>query len=618
MIFYDVTAYGAGPEKTAPENGAAIQAAIDAAYAAGGGTVCIPGGRYNSSNIQLKSGVTLHLECGTVLAASTVWHDYVFTHERCSAVEMTGIFYGAPYMAGFLWAENAENIAITGAGIIDGQGAGYTYFPGKDDPEQRRPTLVLLIRCRNIHITDVHLKDPSFYDLHVIKCRRVWVRGVSVDSRDTECGDGLDFDGSEEVHISDCHINSGDDAIGIKATDPDYPCRFFTITNCYLSTIWAGVRIGPESTASHEDMVISNCVFENCGDGLKIQDCSCGTLQRIRISNCVMHDVRRPIFMTVNSYRLSMFDPSIRPKLGGVRDIEIDGIIAEQSRSGEDYSRPCCVISGTMADRIENVTLRNMRIRFAGGIQNWADRTDVPEYIDYSFLYADIFSINGRFPASGLFLRHIRGLKIENCDFEIMQPDVRPMVFAADVDADLDRIQMSGEYGGELVSAESNIRLERCRFCSAALDGELLEKYENAKKISEQTDALFVAWSAALDESEKMPVLKQLPESEWEKDGAVWRIRFRAEQAKLAVFTMYGNMQLFVNGKAAGICRLDDLYGNQIKWPCDLRTLAVSGENTMEIHWDDPDKKTGIDSKLPFAEFRPRAAGFTAPVIING
>ena len=617
--------YGAAVGKSAIENKAAIQMAIDAAFDAGGDIVQVPAGTFVTGNLRLKSNVVLRLEQGAVLMGSSDYRDYDFTSTPVGWSSMVAV-NGTDIeknMIGFLWAENAENIGIEGSGIVDGQGGNHIYFPHPDDPFKRRPMLVLFINCKNIRISDITMRNPAMFNLLAVMSKRIWVKGVFVDSLETENGDGLDFDGCEDVMISDCLLEAGDDAISLKCTHPGWACRNYTITNCILRSVWAGFRMGTESSADMTEIVLSNCVFENCNDGLKIQDCAGGVYDNVRISNCVMRNVHRPIYMTANSYRLCRYDPSIRPKLGGIRNIVIDGLTAYMSHGGEDYQRNCFVVTGTTKDVLRDITFRDVKVYFdGGGTEALAERTDIQEYLDYSFIYADIFCINGKFPAAGPFLRHIDGLRMENCEFILDSPDARPMFYAADVkNALLQDVRVRGETPLALRYVDSKIEQRLCGmndsdFKAEALSDELLERYRKGATDTAVTDAQFAGWALTVDSAERCPVKTVL--DSWKKEGNCWSASFDGTGVKLVLFRLYGNMDLYLNGEKIDSCRISRAYRNVIEWACDLSGKLKDGENSIEIRWDDMEDTGGIDSLLPFGEFRPFHVGFHRQVLLCG
>lgn len=253
----------------------AIQRAIDAASAAGGGTVAIPAGRtLMTGTIELKSGVTLLLEPGAVLLGSTRQSDYS--------------------NATLVRAAHADNVAIEGTGTIDGQGLA---FLGKEGPyiyertaSDWRPRLILFEDCRQVHVTDVQLRNAGFWSLHLAGCDDVAIRGISIRNsfKAPNC-DGIDPDHSRNVRISDCSVACGDDAIAVK-TSAEFakygPCENIVVTNCVLTTHDCAFKIGSETADGIRNIVFADSVVTQCGRGI-------GIILRDRgdVENIVAHDI---------------------------------------------------------------------------------------------------------------------------------------------------------------------------------------------------------------------------------------------------------------------------------------------------------------------------------------
>lgn len=122
---------------------------------------------------------------------------------------------------------------------------------------------------------------------------------LTIHSRANHNGDGLDFDGCQNVRVSNCAFDTSDDSICLQASRQDRPCRDVVITNCSFCSKWAGIRIGLLSRGNIENVTVSNCIFKDIQDsGLKIQVCEGGIMQNMTFSNLVMTNVPRPIFMT--------------------------------------------------------------------------------------------------------------------------------------------------------------------------------------------------------------------------------------------------------------------------------------------------------------------------------
>ena len=243
--FLDVRAAGAAGDGTRLDT-RAIQGAIDACARAGGGAVRFPPGRYLSGSIFLRSRVTLHLEAGAVLLGSAKLQDYPETVQKFRS-------YTDNYTAkSLIYAEGVEDIAITGRGAIDGQGAAF------EGPYKVRPYTIRIIECRNVFVEGVTMRDSPMWMQHYLACEGVHIRGITVRSRVNRNNDGIDIDCCRNVRISDCDISSGDDALCLKST-ATLPCRDVAITNCLISSACNGLKMGTETNGGFENIVISNC-----------------------------------------------------------------------------------------------------------------------------------------------------------------------------------------------------------------------------------------------------------------------------------------------------------------------------------------------------------------------
>lgn len=623
---FNILDYGAGTHLDAKSNQKAIQAAIDAVYHLGGGTVLIPSGTFVTGTLRLKSNVTLYLSAGSLLMGSTDFEDYFFSDAPWPWVSMAGIPDTGENAgtSGLIMAIDAQNVSIEGHGTIDGNGQGHLHFPNPADPHQRRPMLLYFDRCCNIHITDVTLKNPAMFTVWSARSRQICVRGIRIYSMETENGDGLDFNGSSDVTISDCFLATGDDAISLKTPYRGVPCRNYVITNCIIRSIWAAFRMGPESSADMSDIVLSNCVFESCNDGIKIQDCSEGMYENIRMDNVVMRDVHRPVFITISSFRLSKDDTSIRPHLGGIRNISISNVTAQMSAYSAEYQRNCFVLSGSLDRPIQNVRFSNCRFEFAGAMQEGAlNRVDVPEFLDYTFMYGDVFSINGDYPASGLFMRHVDQLELLDCQLLRCDADPRPLIFAYEVkDALLRNVCARGQ-GTLLQSARAQIRLNACRHNGNAfdapdgMDGALLERFESFMRLSREVDTYFAATARQVDRAEACAHMETICDSRWTREGSIWKtsLKFNDPFVMLQLVS-YGEVELWVNGSLAASSRIPALYRNMHSWAADISAWIHEGENEIQLRWLDPKDVGGIRCALPFGAFSPLCAGLLRPVRI--
>jgi hypothetical protein len=424
----------------------ALQAAIDACHNAGGGRVVVPRGVFVTGTIRLKSHVTLRIDAGARLVGSTNSADYPKDAGLCDWHPR--FTWGREFTGTLVFAEQAEDIAIEGEGTIDGAqrpGRERT-FPNPGDPEHRRPMLVRLRDCVNVRITGVTLTNPASFTTFFVGCRDLLIDRVRVRSRATGNGDGFDFDGCERVRISNCDLVTGDDAIGLKTFQPNKPNRDFVITNCVISSSWAAVRLGPESFADMLNIAVSNCVFRDCRDGFKIQSCEGAIIERMVFSNIVMEDVLRPFFVTLNAFSMSKHAPAGRPRVGKLRDLHVSNIRAVLSNNPtrKGYDQPCVAFVGLPGHMIEDVSLSDFNLTMpGGGTPEQAARMDVPELLDDQKLYPEAIHFQGELPASGIYLRHVRGVRMNQCRIATANPDARAFLAGDDLD-DISLVAVTG------------------------------------------------------------------------------------------------------------------------------------------------------------------------------
>ncbi len=256
-------------------DGDALQGAIDAAHAAGGGVVVIPAGRrLLTGSFEMKSHVTLHLEPGGRLLASTEPSDY--------------------RDAVLIEAFDAEEIAFTGTGTIDGRGVLFMAeeFPHIFRPKPWRPKIMVLEGCRRVRLSDLTIRDSPNWTVHFAGCDDVVVSGITIlnNPKIPNC-DGIDPDHSRNVRISDCHIEAGDDCIVIK-NRPEYnrygPSENIVVTNCTLVSRSAALKLGTETHDDIRNVIFSNCVIRGSHRGIAIVLRDEGDIENVLVQNIVI------------------------------------------------------------------------------------------------------------------------------------------------------------------------------------------------------------------------------------------------------------------------------------------------------------------------------------------
>jgi polygalacturonase len=428
---FDVRAHGAaGDGKT--KDTAAIRRAIDACAAAGGGTVYLPPGRYLSGTVVLKENVTFHLEAGATLLGSTDLADY--TPQPGPPLK------GDANAKHLLYARDAANVTLRGAGTIDGQGHAFWVPSNRRPPRPEdawrdvatydwkpldRPSpMVEFFNCRNLRIENVTLANSSGWTLRPIECDTVVIRGLKI--RNPIIGpntDGIDPTCCRNVFISDCDIATGDDAICLKSESPYGRLGLsqnVTITNCVLTCCCNGLKFGTATRGGFENVTFSNSVIYNAEvplaqrviSGIAIEMVDGGWVDGVVVSNIRIERARTPIFIRLGHRHGG------DGRLRGVMIDNVDAVGAILTSS----------ITGLPGHPVEDVTLSNIRIDTEeGGKAAWIGPVSEQER---SYPEARMF---GRLPAYGFYCRHAAGLRFDNVRINAVVPDERPAMYFEDV-----------------------------------------------------------------------------------------------------------------------------------------------------------------------------------------
>lgn len=401
----------------------AVQAAIDAATNNGGGKVIIPAGKtVVSGTLFMKSYVTFYVENGATLLGSPNIEDYPDgTHKNMYKKE--------PHMNKcFIYAENANSFAIEGYGTIDGNGHAKFF-----NRETGRPMMMRFKDCNKIHMRDITLVNPAAWTSAWLYCNEIVVDGIRIHSRSNHNGDGLDFDGCTNVRVSNSSFDNSDDSICLQASLPDKPCKDITISNCIFETKWGGMRIGLLSRGDFESVTVSNCVFKNIQDsGLKIQMNEGGTMKNMVFSNLTMKNVPRPIFMTFAQQKACVDAPEEMYPMKEMKNFIFKGIIADNTELDKNSA---FFLTGMPNHYIENVMIKDVQFFVSGGgTKEDANKKDHNEYtLDVLEGWWPEFSKVGTLPASGIYLRHMKNVSIENFHLIINGEDARKPVIFKDV-----------------------------------------------------------------------------------------------------------------------------------------------------------------------------------------
>jgi polygalacturonase len=411
--YYNVKAFGAAGNGVTYDT-KAVQAAIDSLHMQGGGTLYFPAGSYLIKTIVLKSNITLFIGNGAVLLGSTE-----MGHDK----PLQGIFEdsgGQKFGAALIVASGAENIAVEGKGIINGQG--YEKFYPKEEGVSR-PSLIRLINCRNVKIQDIKMINSAAWVQHYIACEDLIIRDITVNSYSNKNNDGLDIESCERVLITGCNINSEDDSIVLK-TLTTKACRDVVISDCIISGLKSALKTGTESIGNFENITISNCTIYGTR-GINLLAVDGGNINNVTISNISMRDSYAVIVMRLGErMRPYNVDEAMRPRSAGTfQNIMISNIQAVGVMESNDF------ISGIPGHYIENVSLSNVRIEYIGGGKKSDSEQNIPELAD-EYPKAKMFVT---LPAYGFFIRHAKKIKLRDLSFSFKENDQRSVIKCEDV-----------------------------------------------------------------------------------------------------------------------------------------------------------------------------------------
>jgi len=424
---YNVQNFGAKGDGAAMDT-KSINSAIEAAAAAGGGTVYFPAGNYLSGSIHLKSNITLYLDAGATLIAAPGENADEYDLPENKINNMYEDFGHRHWHNSLIWGENLHDISIIGSGMIWGKGLERS---NKGEDDKRPNKSISLYLCRNVIIRDVSLLHAGWFGILATGVDNLTIDNVKMDTN----RDGMDIDCCQNVRVSNCSINSpNDDGICLKSS---YSLGFaratenVTITNCQVSGFDEGsfldgtykrsdskhptgrIKMGTESNGGFKNITISNCVFEYCS-GLALETVDGAQLEDVTINNITMRDiVNAPIFLRLGA---RMRGPEGTP-VGTLRRVIISNVVAYNvdGKAG-------AIISGIPGNDIEDISLHDINIYFKGGGTKEQSSIEVPG-LENGYPEPGRFGIT---PAYGFFVRHVDGISFDNIHLGLMSNDDRP------------------------------------------------------------------------------------------------------------------------------------------------------------------------------------------------
>lgn len=372
---YPITEYGAveGGELCTE----AIQKAIEVCAANGGGTVLVPEGSFLTGPVHLKSNINLHLEENAVLRFTTDPQAYLpVVKTRWEGIDC---YNYSP----LIYANNCENISITGQGTLDGQANETNWWPWKGkreygwkegmpsqlDPGARpklgyyeenrvpieerimgdgyylRPEFIVAYECRNVLIEDITIRNAPFWLIHPVYSENIIVRGVKAISHGPN-NDGCNPESSRNVLIEDCFFNTGDDCIAIKSgrnndgRDIGRPSENIIIRNCMMENGHGGVVIGSEISGGCRNIFVENCTMSSpeLDRAIRIKTNSLrgGEIENLYFRNITVGEVKESVIKINCLYEMNGLEQG--EHIPWIRDIYISGLESSSSEYALDLT----------------------------------------------------------------------------------------------------------------------------------------------------------------------------------------------------------------------------------------------------------------------------------------
>jgi polygalacturonase len=331
-VLFNIVDYGAKNNASALATDA-FRKAIEAAQAAGGGTIYVPPGRYKSGPIELFSNMTLDVDAGATIDFPVA--ALPFERTRYLGVEALGPM-------ALIGGRNVENVTVTGRGILtsglyedwakaygpppvikdhsdNSNGPHWDHLlksleaarPISDEEarlaaDELRPEFIYFINSKNILIENVRIVGAPMFVVHLLYSEYATVRNIMIQANPGPHVNGIVVDSSRFVRISDDYIDTGDDGIVIKAgKDADglrvnRPAEDVTITNCTVHHAHGAVVIGSETSGSIRNIAASNITAVDTENGIRIKSRRGrgGVVEDLRFDNFTMENVGTGIVVT--------------------------------------------------------------------------------------------------------------------------------------------------------------------------------------------------------------------------------------------------------------------------------------------------------------------------------
>ena len=425
---YNILDFGAVGDGTSDNTGA-VQKAIDKCTETGG-RVVFPEGTFATGTVFLKSNVTIWL------SEKAIWLGYPdlkafpdIPANEPSRLDVT------PWKA-MVYAFDQENIAITGPGTFYPQGE-HAVFQNNIVNSKDRPYGMHIVKCRNVRITDIQMQHSAFWMARFLHCDRLRISGIRIFNHANLNNDGVDIDGCRDVIVSDCHIDSSDDALCFKS-EGNRICQDVVVTNCILSSHASALKWGTGSIGGFRNFAVSNLVIRpskatkmihpaNSWVGLNAIDLGNvdgGIMKDITIDNIMIDSIETPVFIRLGARKDRSWLENDNNPDGYIENITMSNITATQCGNVSSS------ITGYPGNNIRNVRLHNIFISTTGRGEMKDTTTNI---VEPTTNYPINRMFNTNLPSYGLYVRHVDGLVLDNVTLNTSVAEPRSAVYMENV-----------------------------------------------------------------------------------------------------------------------------------------------------------------------------------------
>jgi polygalacturonase len=475
---FNILNYGAVPDgKTI--NTKAIQTTIDEANKNGGGKVIFPKGKFLTGSIEMKSNVSIYLEGGAVLLGSTNPNDY-------KVIDMKGRPVSPKTddnsQLALILCHNANNISLSGKGLIDGQGrelalntdsliySGLLVDKRYDKVNRRpsetvRPKLFRFSECHQVKISNLEIQNAACWGLSFELCSQLTINNISLINRAYWNNDGMDITDCRNVRITNCNINSADDGICLKSYYPGYSNDSIYIANCTIRSSASAIKFGTASYGGFKNVTIENIkIFDTFRSALALECVDGGTIENINIHNITAVNTGNAIFIRLGNRAGEV--PGI------VRNIHIKDVKVQVPFGRPDINYDMrgpevdffhnafpSSITGLTGHDVENIILENIQISYPGRASKgmaYIPLGRLDQIPEKEKSYPE-FSMFGELPAWGFYLRHASGITFKNIKLTLDNKDFRPAFIFDDVkDLKMDLVKIPDPEMQQIILYKTN------------------------------------------------------------------------------------------------------------------------------------------------------------------